>query len=88
MKLLVRSLGTLYRGVVSPAMHLLAGPGTGCRFTPTCGRYAEEAVEIHGFLRGGSLAVRRVVRCHPFCKGGHDPVPLSGDHAIPTGSIS
>ncbi|MFN3884409.1 MAG: membrane protein insertion efficiency factor YidD [Rhodocyclaceae bacterium] len=46
-----------------------------CRFHPTCSHYAIEALEKHGPLRGAWLAVRRVLRCHPWHPGGHDPVP-------------
>lgn len=46
-----------------------------CRFTPSCSEYAREALEIHGVLRGSALAVWRILRCHPLCKGGLDPVP-------------
>jgi putative membrane protein insertion efficiency factor len=46
-----------------------------CRFVPTCSEYAMEAVEIHGALRGSWLAVTRLLRCHPFARAGHDPVP-------------
>jgi len=46
-----------------------------CRFTPTCSQYAYEAVAKYGALKGGWLAFRRILRCHPFCKGGYDPVP-------------
>lgn len=46
-----------------------------CRFSPTCSQYAIEAVETHGVLRGGGLLLWRLARCHPLCKGGHDPVP-------------
>ena len=46
-----------------------------CRFTPTCSQYAIEAITIHGAFKGTMLAIWRVLRCNPFCKGGFDPVP-------------
>ena len=47
-----------------------------CRFIPTCSQYAFEAIEKYGAIKGGYLAVRRILRCHPFYKGDlHDPVP-------------
>ena len=46
-----------------------------CRFIPTCSQYALEAVEKYGAIKGGYLALRRVLRCNPLCKGGYDPVP-------------
>jgi putative membrane protein insertion efficiency factor len=46
-----------------------------CRFHPTCSAYALEAIEKYGAARGGWLALRRLLRCQPFCKGGYDPVP-------------
>ena len=49
-----------------------------CRFYPSCSQYALEALEIHGAVRGGWLAVRRVGRCHPWHDGGFDPVPRPG----------
>ena len=59
-----------YRANISP-MHAPC-----CRFTPTCSQYALEAVEKYGALKGGYLAIRRILRCHPFHKGGYyDPVP-------------
>ena len=46
-----------------------------CRFIPTCSQYAFEAITKYGALKGGYLALRRILRCNPFCKGGYDPVP-------------
>ena len=63
------ALVVAYRRLLSP----LLGPH--CRFAPSCSAYAVEALERHGALRGGWLAVRRIARCHPFHPGGHDPVP-------------
>jgi putative membrane protein insertion efficiency factor len=47
-----------------------------CRFLPSCADYAAEAIARHGVLRGGWLAVTRLVRCQPLCAAGHDPVPF------------
>lgn len=58
-----------YRAAISP--HLPPS----CRYTPTCSEYALEAVEKYGALKGGYLAIRRILRCHPFHEGGYDPVP-------------
>ena len=46
-----------------------------CIYFPTCSQYAIEAIEKYGALKGGVLAVRRILRCNPFAKGGYDPVP-------------
>ena len=64
-----------YQLTVSPTLHALAGPGAGCRFSPTCSHYALEALAAHGALRGGFLATRRILRCHPWGAHGPDPVP-------------
>jgi putative membrane protein insertion efficiency factor len=48
-----------------------------CRFTPTCSLYAREAILRYGLARGGALALKRLLRCHPFHPGGFDPVPTA-----------
>jgi len=49
--------------------------GNACRFEPTCSAYALQALERHGAMAGSALTAARLVRCHPWCDGGHDPVP-------------
>lgn len=49
--------------------------GNACRFEPTCSAYALEALQQHGAIAGSLLGAARVLRCHPWCQGGHDPVP-------------
>lgn len=71
-RVLLAMLG-FYRRWLSPALHSL-GPG-GCRYLPTCSEYAADAIRAHGPLRGVSLALWRLLRCHPFAHGGLDPVP-------------
>jgi putative membrane protein insertion efficiency factor len=66
---LLRGLIRGYQLFISP----LLGPR--CRFYPTCSHYAIEALETHGVLRGSWLALRRILRCHPWNPGGFDPVP-------------
>jgi len=52
--------------------------GANCRFHPSCSDYAVQALARHGAVRGGALAAWRVLRCNPWCEGGHDPVPAPG----------
>ncbi|HEX8712164.1 MAG TPA: membrane protein insertion efficiency factor YidD [Terracidiphilus sp.] len=70
---LLLSMLTFYRRWLSPALHSVI-PG-GCRYVPTCSEYAAVAIATHGPLRGSGLALWRVLRCHPFARGGLDPVP-------------
>jgi len=69
------ALVRFYRRVLSPAHHALVGPC--CRFEPTCSEYAAEALHRHGARRGSWLALRRLLRCHPFARAGIDPVPAA-----------
>jgi putative membrane protein insertion efficiency factor len=59
------------------AYQLLLSPffGQQCRFYPTCSQYSVEALQKHGALLGSYYTLRRLVRCHPWCAGGHDPIP-------------
>lgn len=62
--------------------------GGQCRFHPTCSQYAEEAIRTHGAVRGSLLAIRRVLRCNPFGRGGIDAVPARKyDDAIHSASL-
>ena len=60
-----------YRLLLSPWL------GSACRFEPTCSLYAMQAIETHDALAGSYLTLARLVRCHPWCEGGADPVPAS-----------
>ena len=69
MKKLLIALVKFYRAFISPMTRPC------CRYIPTCSQYALEALEKYGALKGGYLAVRRILRCNPFHPGGYDPVP-------------
>ncbi len=69
MKRLLLLLVQFYRSCISP----LTPPS--CRYYPTCSAYAMEAIERYGARRGAWMALRRILRCHPFHRGGYDPVP-------------
>ncbi|AKS41478.1 membrane protein insertion efficiency factor YidD [Wenzhouxiangella marina] len=76
MKTLLLWLIRAYRYLLSPWI------GGQCRFTPTCSVYAMQALETYGAGRGSWLALKRLLRCHPFCPGGHDPVPGLEDDTL------
>ena len=69
MKRVLLFLIRFYKRRISPGLR------PACRYIPTCSEYAEEAIRRFGAVRGGQLAARRLLRCHPFAKGGYDPVP-------------
>jgi putative membrane protein insertion efficiency factor len=69
MKRLLIALVRLYRALLSPWV------GGQCRFYPTCSAYTIEALDRHGAAAGSYLGAMRILRCHPWCEGGHDPVP-------------
>jgi putative membrane protein insertion efficiency factor len=75
MKFLVLLLIKFYQTVISPVLPPL------CRFTPSCSAYAYEAIELNGLFKGSFLAFKRIIRCHPFCEGGIDPVPLINNNS-------
>jgi putative membrane protein insertion efficiency factor len=66
---LMLALIAFYRTCISP----LTPPA--CRYTPTCSQYAQEAIKKYGAFKGGWLALKRILRCHPFGGSGYDPVP-------------
>jgi len=75
MKRVTRILIRGYQRFISPVLHFIGGPASGCRFTPTCSEYFLQAVENHGFFRGAWLGSLRILRCQPWGGQGHDPVP-------------
>jgi putative membrane protein insertion efficiency factor len=73
---LLSAMHSFYKFVLSPVLHAGAGmTGGACRFQPTCSEYAAIAMHEYGWIRGGWMALKRVLRCHPGSKGGFDPVP-------------
>lgn len=70
---MIRLLIKIYQNTLSGILRLLFG--TGCRYVPTCSDYCLGAIKKHGVIRGTMLSISRISRCHPFSKGGFDPVP-------------
>ena len=77
MKFLIRLLIVFYQRIISPPLHWIGGPNSGCRYDPTCSQYFLEAVETHGAIKGSWMGFRRISRCHPWGGFGFDPVPGS-----------
>ncbi len=63
-----------YQLFISPLQHLF-GANAGCRFHPSCSEYTRQAILTHGVFKGTLLGMKRILRCHPWSKGGEDPVP-------------
>ncbi len=80
MKWLLCKLLRGYQIFLSPILHKLGGPGSGCRYSPTCSQYFIEAVQTHGTFRGSWLGLRRILRCNPWGGHGYDPVPPKMGH--------
>ena len=80
MRTLLLRLIRFYQKTVSPDHGTLGRPvwGGACRFQPTCSQYTYQAIEQYGAWRGLGLGFKRILRCHPFAKGGFDPVPNLG----------
>lgn len=70
MRKILTGLIRIYAYAISPFL------GVNCRFYPSCSAYAQEAIAVHGAMRGAWMSLRRLSRCHPWCPGGYDPVPL------------
>lgn len=74
--IVIEVMFAIYKRLLSPILQAGAGvTGGACRFQPTCSEYAAIALHEHGWFRGGWMALRRVLRCHPGNSGGFDPVP-------------
>lgn len=83
--LAIRILYGIYKRVLSPVLHVFSP--SQCLYLPTCSEYAYIALVRFGPIRGSWLALRRLARCHPFSKGGLDPVPLRNPDPSPSVTI-
>lgn len=73
MKYIFLKLLKAYKRILSPVFHYF-NPNCGCRFYPTCSEYSHKAIEKFGIGKGFLKSIKRISRCHPFNKGGYDPV--------------
>ncbi len=64
----------IYQAVISPIQNVFLCPGGCCRFFPSCSEYAIQSIKLHGLFRGGCYSLWRLGKCHPFNRGGFDPV--------------
>ena len=64
----------VYQYLLSPFL------GNSCRFFPSCSHYSQEAFHLHGLFYGSYLSIKRILRCHPWCQGGFDPIPEKNNH--------
>ncbi|MFA6511798.1 MAG: membrane protein insertion efficiency factor YidD [Patescibacteria group bacterium] len=73
---------TLYQHTLSPdhGFGRVLAPYAGCRFQPTCSMYAKDAINHYGVWQGILLSIKRIGRCHPFTRGGYDPIPKEAHH--------
>lgn len=71
---LVLMLISLYQKSISPLLDMIFGKGNTCRYAPTCSVYMQDAVKKYGVLKGIFMGFQRIGRCHPYAKGGYDPV--------------
>jgi putative membrane protein insertion efficiency factor len=76
-RVFILALIAFYRRWISPALP------PACRYHPTCSQYMAEAIATHGVVRGVTLGLRRLGRCHPWCEGGVDPVPPARSSETP-----
>ena len=81
-KQLLMGLVKAYRLLLSPWL------GSACRFEPTCSAYSLQALTQHGAVAGSALTIYRLVRCQPWCEGGHDPVPQAKPYSFFTRLIT
>ena len=84
--LVIRIAFRIYKSVLSPILHAFSP--SQCLYLPTCSEYAYVALTRFGLFRGSWLALRRLARCHPFAKGGLDPVPTRNSEPNPPVSIN
>lgn len=71
MKKIILCLIELYKKIISP---VISAKGYHCKFYPSCSDYTKQAIEKYGIFKGVYLGIKRIIRCHPFSKGGYDPL--------------